>query len=253
MSGAMSRRRESPCPGGGLKGRPGSSPPPRQRLCIRECRSPPQWPTGGRHRRAPPSPPEPPAARALTGERATRSMASGMAFWSGGHRPNPLEVREQPFTYLVIRRLDELGNPVGAQGPGTGQPIGAAALSRAMTGRSALTSGCAGAASNSWAAHRDVRAGGRARVPLPAHPWRRWLGFCPGHEGRAFHDPHAALPGQGGRSPGCVPMADRDTRGDIYEYMLGKLATHGHQTAKFRTRAHIIELMGAIDGAKPTD
>ena len=37
-------------------------------------------------------------------------------------------------------------------------------------------------------------------------------------------------------------MEDRDTKGDLYEYMLGKIATAG-QNGQFRTPRHIIRLM----------
>ena len=39
-----------------------------------------------------------------------------------------------------------------------------------------------------------------------------------------------------------VPMEDRDTKGDLYEYMLGKIASAG-QNGQFRTPRHIIQLM----------
>jgi type I restriction enzyme M protein len=39
-----------------------------------------------------------------------------------------------------------------------------------------------------------------------------------------------------------VPMEDRDTKGDLYEYMLGKIASAG-QNGQFRTPRHIILLM----------
>src|SRR5437764_14587083 len=39
-----------------------------------------------------------------------------------------------------------------------------------------------------------------------------------------------------------VPMEDRDTKGDLYEYMLGKIASAG-QNGQFRTPRHIIRLM----------
>jgi type I restriction enzyme M protein len=39
-----------------------------------------------------------------------------------------------------------------------------------------------------------------------------------------------------------VPMEERDTKGDLYEYMLGKIATAG-QNGQFRTPRHIIHLM----------
>jgi len=39
-----------------------------------------------------------------------------------------------------------------------------------------------------------------------------------------------------------VPMDDRDTKGDVYEYMLGKIASAG-QNGQFRTPRHIIRLI----------
>jgi type I restriction enzyme M protein len=47
-------------------------------------------------------------------------------------------------------------------------------------------------------------------------------------------------------------MEDRDTKGDIYEYMLGKLATAG-TNGQFRTPRHIIELMVAMTEPTPRD
>jgi type I restriction enzyme M protein len=49
-----------------------------------------------------------------------------------------------------------------------------------------------------------------------------------------------------------VPMEDRDTKGDLYEYMLGKIATAG-QNGQFRTPRHIIQLMVELMAPKPTD
>src|SRR5690606_25858901 len=46
-----------------------------------------------------------------------------------------------------------------------------------------------------------------------------------------------------------VPMTDRDTKGDIYEYLLGKLTTSG-QNGQFRTPRHIIKMM--VELVKPT-
>ena len=39
-----------------------------------------------------------------------------------------------------------------------------------------------------------------------------------------------------------INMADQDTKGDLYEYMLGKIAIAG-QNGQFRTPRHIIKLM----------
>jgi type I restriction enzyme M protein len=49
-----------------------------------------------------------------------------------------------------------------------------------------------------------------------------------------------------------VPMEDRDTKGDIYEYMLGKIASAG-QNGQFRTPRHIIQLMVEMTAPQPTD
>ncbi len=49
-----------------------------------------------------------------------------------------------------------------------------------------------------------------------------------------------------------VPMEDRDTKGDLYEYMLGKIASAG-QNGQFRTPRHIIQLMVEMTAPQPTD
>ena len=49
-----------------------------------------------------------------------------------------------------------------------------------------------------------------------------------------------------------VPMEDRDTKGDLYEYMLGKIATAG-QNGQFRTPRHIIRLMVEMTAPQPND
>ncbi|MBX3747286.1 MAG: SAM-dependent DNA methyltransferase [Verrucomicrobiae bacterium] len=49
-----------------------------------------------------------------------------------------------------------------------------------------------------------------------------------------------------------VPMEDRDAKGDLYEYMLGKIATAG-QNGQFRTPRHIIQLMVELTAPTPKD
>ena len=50
----------------------------------------------------------------------------------------------------------------------------------------------------------------------------------------------------------AIPMDDRDTKGDVYEYMLGKIASAG-QNGQFRTPRHIIQLMVHLTGPTPDD
>ena len=49
-----------------------------------------------------------------------------------------------------------------------------------------------------------------------------------------------------------VPMEDRDTKGDLYEYMLSKIASAG-QNGQFRTPRHIIRLMVDLTAPTPKD
>src|SRR5437899_13073453 len=66
--------------------------------------------------------------------------------------------------------------------------------------------------------------------------------------------------GSRSRRRGCWPRwwtcwttcEDRDTKGDVYEYMLGKIATAG-QNGQFRTPRHIIRMMVEMVAPKPTD
>lgn len=46
-----------------------------------------------------------------------------------------------------------------------------------------------------------------------------------------------------------IPMKDRDTKGDLYEYLLSKVATSG-TNGQFRTPRHIIDMM--VELVKPT-
>jgi hypothetical protein len=90
----------------------------------------------------------------------------------------------------------------------------------------------------------------RARLPVPAHAGRRRFHLRAPHEGRALHHPHARAAGQGRGPDRRVPMEDRDTKGDLYEYMLGKIASAG-QNGQFRTPRHIIRLMVEMTAPSP--
>jgi type I restriction enzyme M protein len=49
-----------------------------------------------------------------------------------------------------------------------------------------------------------------------------------------------------------LDMGDRDTKGDVYEYMLAKIATAG-QNGQFRTPRHIIAMMVELVSPRPDD
>ena len=48
----------------------------------------------------------------------------------------------------------------------------------------------------------------------------------------------------------AIPMEKKDTKGDLYEYMLSKIASAG-QNGQFRTPRHVIELMVRMLAPKP--
>jgi hypothetical protein len=49
-----------------------------------------------------------------------------------------------------------------------------------------------------------------------------------------------------------IPMDERDTKGDLYEYMLGKIASAG-TNGQFRTPRHIIDLMVKMTAPQPME
>ena len=88
-------------------------------------------------------------------------------------------------------------------------------------------------------------------------PWLRTLGGADTTYARHMKDARFTIP-----TPALlakvvdlidkVPMEDRDTKGDLYEYMLAKIATAG-QNGQFRTPRHIIQLMVEMVEPKPSD
>jgi len=88
-------------------------------------------------------------------------------------------------------------------------------------------------------------------------PWLRALGgdgstYAKHMEGARFTIPTPALLAKVVDLIEKVPMEDRDTKGDLYEYMLAKIATAG-QNGQFRTPRHIIQLMVEMVEPKPND
>ena len=178
------------------------------------------------------------------------------AFWSGGIS-NPLEVIEQITYLLFLRRLDDLH---------TLEENKSARLKRPMERRV-------------FPAGNDPK--GR---PYDDLRWSRFKHFAPGdmyavvgehvfpflrnelarnHGGddstyahhmkdARFTIPTPALLARVVDLLDAVPMEDRDTKGDVYEYMLGKIASAG-QNGQFRTPRHIIRLMVELTRPQPGD
>lgn len=187
----------------------------------------------------------------LTGELRSQIDAVWNAFWSGGIS-NPMEVLEQITYLLFIRRLDDAH---------TLEESKATLLKRPMANRI-------------FPEGTDPK--GRAYDDLR---WSRFKNFAPaemfevvgehvfpflrtrGGDGSTYShhmkDARFTIPTAGLLAKVVdmldhVPMEDRDTKGDLYEYMLGKIAAAG-QNGQFRTPRHIIKLMVELTAPTPKD
>ena len=187
----------------------------------------------------------------LTGELRSQIDAIWNAFWSGGIS-NPMEVLEQITYLLFIRRLDDAHTLEENKALTLGKPIANRVFPAGNDekGRD----------------HQDLR-WSRLKNFAPAEmykvvgehvfPFLRQLGGSGSSYALHMKDARFTIP-----TPGLlakvvdlldhVPMEDRDTKGDLYEYMLGKIASAG-QNGQFRTPRHIIKLMVAMTQPTPKD
>jgi len=187
----------------------------------------------------------------LTGEIRSQIDSIWNDFWSGGVS-NPLSVIEQITYLLFIKRLDELH---------TVEERKAATLKITME-RRIFPDGKDDRGTPyedlRWSRFKDFEPREMFKV-VDEHvfPFLRTLGG----EGSAFSEhmkdarlgiPTPALLAKAVEKLDQVRMDDRDTKGDVYEYMLGKIASAG-QNGQFRTPRHIIALMVEPTEPKPTD
>ncbi|MFO1205350.1 MAG: class I SAM-dependent DNA methyltransferase [Burkholderiales bacterium] len=173
------------------------------------------------------------------------------AFWSGGIS-NPLEVIEQITYLLFIRRLDDLH---------TLEENKANRLKRPMERR--IFPDGKDAKGRPYEDFRWSRFKHFAPAEMYAvvgehvFPFLRTLGgddstYAHHMKDARFTIPTSALLAKVVDLLDAVPMEDRDTKGDVYEYMLGKIATAG-QNGQFRTPRHIIRLMVELTAPQPLD
>lgn len=191
----------------------------------------------------------------VTGEVRTQIDAIWNAFWSGGIS-NPLEVIEQITYLLFLRRLDDLH---------TLEENKAVRLKKPME-RRILPAGKDGIGKNDGRPYEDLRwsrfkhfSAAEMYTVVNEHvfPFLRTLGgddstYAHHMESARFTIPTPALLSKVVDLIDQVPMEDRDTKGDLYEYMLGKIATAG-QNGQFRTPRHIIQLMVELTAPGPKD
>ena len=187
----------------------------------------------------------------LTGDIRNKIDQIWNSFWTGGIS-NPLEVIEQITYLLFIRRLDELQTLEERRAARTKQPIGRRIFPGGNDPRDRPYEELR------WGRFRHLAAPEMfAVVGEHVFPFLRTLGsdgstYSHHMKDARFTIPTPALLSRVVDMLDAVPMEDRDTKGDLYEYMLGKIATAG-QNGQFRTPRHIIQLMVEMTAPGPRD
>ena len=182
----------------------------------------------------------------ITGEIKSKIDQIWSAFWSGGIS-NPLEVMEQMTYLLFIRRLDEIQISKEKKAHRLKQPLENPIFSPEQD---ALR----------WS--KFITLGDPAKlyeiISQEVFPFIKNLGsqdnttYSHHMKDARFTIPTPALLTKVVDLLAEVPMDDKDTKGDIYEYMLGKIAAAG-QNGQFRTPRHIIKMIVELMQPKPTD
>ena len=187
----------------------------------------------------------------ITGELKSKIDHIWDTMWSTGIS-NPLSVIEQLTYLLFIKRLDELQTLKEAKTTRTGKPI-----ERPI-----------------FAADQDRLRWSRFKEAAPEQmfetvrdgvfPFIKTLGQKGDADGEGgstythhmkdalFMMPTVRVLANVVDQLDDIDMADSDTKGDLYEYMLGKIATAG-QNGQFRTPRHIIKLMVDMTAPTPKD
>lgn len=165
------------------------------------------------------------------------------AFWTGG-LSNPLTVIEQMTYLLFIRRLDELQLAKEAKANLLKKPIEEPLY---LPEEYHLR----------WGRFKDLDPQVMHELFTKAdgvftflrNVGSRSAAFSKFMKGATFMIPTPRLLAQVVEMLSNIDMTDRDTKGDVYEYLLGKIATAG-QNGQFRTPRHIIRMM--VDMVQPT-
>lgn len=173
------------------------------------------------------------------------------AFWSGGIS-NPLEVIEQITYLLFLRRLDDLHTLEENKALRLKEPMARRVFPEGKDARGRSYEDFR------WSRFKNLAPSEMyAVVSEHVFPFLRTLGgddstYAHHMKDARFTIPTAALLAKVVDLLDNVPMEDRDTKGDLYEYMLAKIASAG-QNGQFRTPRHIIQLMVELTAPQPTD
>jgi type I restriction enzyme M protein len=192
----------------------------------------------------------------VTGELKSQIDGIWNAFWSGGIA-NPLEVMEQITYLLFIKRLDEMETREENKARRVDQPMERRVFPEGLDGDVGQNNRRP-YADFRWSRFKNLGPEEMFEV-IDKHvfPWLRTIGGEESTYGKHMQDARFTIPTHSLLAKVVdalseVNMDDRDTKGDVYEYMLGKIATAG-QNGQFRTPRHIIQLMVELTAPVPTD
>lgn len=187
----------------------------------------------------------------ITGSIKTQIDQIWNAFWSGGVS-NPLSVIEQLTFLMFIKRLDDLQTVEERKSEDLGLPIARRIFPEGTDDKGEPYDNLR------WSRFKHFEAREMMRI-VDEHvfPFLRQLGEEGSSYGTHMKDArlgfsNANLLAKVVQMLDDIPMDDRDTKGDVYEYMLGKIASAG-TNGQFRTPRHIIELMVNIMKPQPGD
>jgi type I restriction enzyme M protein len=187
----------------------------------------------------------------ITGELRNQVDQVWDAFWSGGIS-NPLEVIEQITYLLFLRRLDDLHTLEENKSTRLKQPMEHRVFPEGNDQRGVPFE------RYRWSRFKNAEPREMFTV-IGEHvfPFLRTLGgdgsnYAQHMKDARFTIPTPALLAKVVDMLDGVPMEDHDTKGDIYEYMLSKIATAG-QNGQFRTPRHIIKLIVEMTKPQPKD
>ena len=173
------------------------------------------------------------------------------AFWSGGIS-NPLQVMEQITYLLFLRRLDDLHTLEENKSARLKRPVEQRVFPEGTDPKGHDY------ADLRWSRFKHFAPADMFEV-VSEHvfPFLRTLGgdnstYADHMRDARFTIPTPALLARVVDLLNDIPMEERDTKGDLYEYMLGKIATAG-QNGQFRTPRHIIRLMVELTAPTPND
>ncbi len=186
----------------------------------------------------------------LTGEIRNQIDRIWDAFWSGGIA-NPVEVIEQITYLLFLKRLDEVQQAAERRSDRLNEPLERRIFPEGVDAKGLPYEDFR------WDRFKHISADEMfTRLSEHVFPFLRALGdgstYAHYMRDARFTIPTPALLAKVVDLLDKVPMQDRDTKGDVYEYMLGKLATSG-QNGQFRTPRHIIRLMVELTAPTPKD